>query len=216
MSGAEEQIVHRLLTAIEDDASVSQRRLSLDIGIAVGSVNWYLKRCISKGLIKLQHAPVKRYLYYLTPQGFDEKSRLAAEYLQRSLELYRVGRQECSSFIGSCIAEGKKDVFLVGDGDLAEIACLSALGTEVRIRAVIDGMSARSACAAVPILSTLTAAISETGGVLPGALLLTDLNRPRRSYAAIVEQAQEAGLSAELIHVPRFLNFSRGRNDQSV
>jgi DNA-binding MarR family transcriptional regulator len=215
MSGAEGQIIHRLLTAIEDDAGVSQRRLSQDIGIAVGSVNWYLKRCISKGLIKLQHAPVKRYLYYLTPQGFDEKSRLAAEYMQRSLELYRTGRRECSSFISACAADGRSHVVLFGDGDLAEIACLSALGTGVQIEAVIDGAASRSSCATVPIFPSLAAAINGTLGVID-AILLTDLNRPRRSYATIVQQVEETGLSAALIHVPRFLNLSRVSHEQSV
>ena len=53
MADTEEQITRRILTAIEDDASVSQRRLSDDMGIAVGTVNWHLKRCVNKGLIKL-------------------------------------------------------------------------------------------------------------------------------------------------------------------
>jgi len=207
MPGAEEQIIHRLLTAIDNDAGVSQRRLSLDIGIAVGSVNWYLKRCLSKGLIKLKHAPVKRYVYYLTPKGFEEKSRLTAAYLQRSLELYRLGRQECSEFFGECAAKGKVHIFFAGDGDLAEIACLSGLGAPVQIKAVVDNFSGRPSCAGVPVFTTLPAAIAGTGGELPDAILLTDLSRPRRCYASIVEQACEAGLAVDAIYIPRVLNF---------
>jgi len=207
MPGAEEQIIHRLLTAIDNDSSVSQRRLSLDIGIAVGSVNWYLKRCLSKGLIKLKHAPVKRYIYYLTPRGFEEKSRLTAAYLQRSLELYRQGRQECSQFVRDCVSRGKVRVFLAGDGDLAEIAYLSSLGTAVKIQAVIDRFSERSSCAGVPVFTTLAAAITATGGGQPDAILLTDLSRPRRSYASVVEQAIRTGLSTDAVHIPGVLNF---------
>ena len=210
MSGAEEQIIHRLLTAIENDAGVSQRRLSLDIGIAVGSVNWYLKRCLSKGLIKLKHAPVKRYLYYLTPMGFEEKARMTTDYLQRSLELYRLGRQECSEYFRDCIAQGKTRIFLAGDGDLAEISCLSGLGTQVQIKAVVDNYSGRTSCAGVPVFTTLAAAMTAAGGDRPDAILLTDLSRPRRSYAAISEQAREAGLASVAIHVPRVLNFKPG------
>jgi DNA-binding MarR family transcriptional regulator len=207
MAGAEEQIIHRLLTAIDNDAGVSQRRLSLDIGIAVGSVNWYLKRCLSKGLIKLKHAPVKRYAYYLTPKGFEEKSRLTADYLQSSLELYRRGRQECSEFFGECAAQGKTHIFFAGDGDLAEIACLSGLGAPIQIKAIVDNFSGRQSCAGVLVFTTLPAAITATGGELPDAILLTDLSRPRRSYATIAEQALKAGLSADIIHIPRVLNF---------
>ncbi len=212
MAGAEEQIIQRLLTAIGNDAGVSQRRLSHDIGIAVGSVNWYLKRCLSKGLIKLKHAPVRRYLYYLTPKGFEEKSRLTADYLQRSLELYRKGRQECSEFVGSCAALGKLRVFLAGDGALAEIAYLSSLGTPVQIQAVVDGVSDRLSCAGVPVFPSLNAAIVEIGGVRPDALLLTDLSRPRRTYSEIARQAADMGLPRESIHVPHVLNF-RPQND---
>ena len=211
MSGAEEQIIYRLLTAIDNDSDVSQRRLSFDVGIAVGSVNWYLKRCLSKGLIKLKQAPVKRYMYYLTPKGLEEKSRLTAQYLQNSLELYRLGRRECTEFFGDCVAQGKNRVFLVGDGDLAEIACLSSLGTTVQVEAVIDGISGRQACVGVPIFTTVTAAVTASGGELPDAILLTDLSRPRRAYAAAAEQVSEAGLAADVIHVPRILNFKPGR-----
>lgn len=69
MLGEKEQIERRILIAIDADAGISQRALSMEIGIAVGSINWYLKRCVNKGLIKLQQAPIKRYLYYLTPRA---------------------------------------------------------------------------------------------------------------------------------------------------
>ena len=130
MAGAREQeenIVRRLLTTIDQDAAVSQRKLSEEIGIAVGSVNWYLKRCVSKGLVKLQQAPVKRYLYYLTPHGFEEKARLTGTFLQSSLELYRCGRKECDEFFRACEENGKKIIFLAGASDFAEIAVLSSL-----------------------------------------------------------------------------------------
>lgn len=213
-ANAEEQITRRLLTAIEGDATVSQRGLSVDIGIAVGSVNWYLNRCLGRGLIKLQNAPVKRYLYYLTPKGFEEKSRLTAKFLQRSLQLYRLGRQECSEFIHQCVVEGKTQIFLAGDGDLAEIAYLSCVGSSVEIKAVVDGTSQRSACVGVPIYSTLSAAMAETGGMRPNAILLTDLGRPRRCYASISKQASAAGIPPAAIYIPRMLNFTPAYDEQ--
>lgn len=215
MPGAEEQIIHRLLSAIDDDASVSQRRLSLDIGIAVGSVNWYLKRCLNKGLIKLQQAPVKRYLYYLTPKGFEEKSRLTADYLHRSLSLYRSGRQECADFFRKCVAAGSQRIFLAGDGELAEIACLSALGLPVKIAAVIDANTDRTVCAGVPVFPTLSAAVAETGGQNPDAILLTDLSRPRRCHAQIVEQVEQAKLPPDMIHIPHILNLKIGARENA-
>lgn len=215
MSATEEHIIRRLLTAIEDDAQVSQRRLSGDIGIAVGSVNWYLKRCISKGLIKLQDAPVKRYLYYLTPKGFEEKSRLTAAFLQRSFELYRQGRSECAEFFTRCQAMKMDKIFLAGDGDLAEIACLSALNATASVGAVVDATAERAFCAGVPVFSTLQAAIAEIGGSRPDVILLTDLKRPKRCYDELATQASEIGIGSDVIHILPLLKFAPNDHERA-
>ena len=46
-----------LLESVERGGEQSQRRLALELGIALGLVNAYLKRCINKGLVKVRHAP---------------------------------------------------------------------------------------------------------------------------------------------------------------
>ncbi len=212
MPDAEEQIVRRLLTAIDHDASVSQRGLSDEIGIAVGSVNWYLKRCVNKGLIKLQQAPVKRYLYYLTPQGFDEKARLTASFIQSSFALYRLGRKECADFFRDCAQSDKQNVILAGDGDFAEIAVLSSLDTKSTARMVIDSASKRETCGGVPVVPNLKAALGQLDGP-PGAILVSSLNDPKGTYHAIRAEAAAADLSPDIIHVPRILNYRPDRDD---
>src|SRR4051812_41234808 len=84
----DDRIVLSLLNSVEDGAQ-SQRRIAEDLGIALGLVNAYLKRCVKKGLVKVRHAPARRYAYYLTPQGFAEKSRLTVEYLSYSFSFFR-------------------------------------------------------------------------------------------------------------------------------
>jgi DNA-binding MarR family transcriptional regulator len=211
MAGAREQeenIVRRLLTTIDQDAAVSQRKLSEEIGIAVGSVNWYLKRCVSKGLVKLQQAPVKRYLYYLTPHGFEEKARLTGAFLQSSLELYRWGRKECDEFFRACAAESKTKVFLAGAGDFAEIAVLSSLNAGAsKPLAVIDHHRQSDSCAGIPVAASLQEATIITGGCPPQAILLTDLNDAKATFYAIRAEMEERGLPGDLVHVPRILNF---------
>lgn len=75
------RIVLGLLSSVENDGDRSQRRIAAELGIALGLVNAYLKRCINKGLVKVRDAPARRYAYYLTPYGFAEKSRLTVQYL---------------------------------------------------------------------------------------------------------------------------------------
>ena len=88
-----DHILRQILCSVENNAQLSQRQLSKELGIALGSVNWYLKRCINKGFIKISQVPFKRYMYYLTPQGMDEKGRLIAQYLKWSLDFFRMGRE---------------------------------------------------------------------------------------------------------------------------
>ena len=45
-----------LLELLGRESAQSQRRLAAELGIAVGLVNIYLKRCVKKGLLKMTDA----------------------------------------------------------------------------------------------------------------------------------------------------------------
>src|SRR6201997_3399178 len=93
-SGEDDRIVLDLLNSVDDGAQ-SQRRIAGELGIALGLVNAYLKRCVKKGFVKVSEAPARRYAYYLTPQGFAEKARLTVEYLSDSFNFFRLARADC-------------------------------------------------------------------------------------------------------------------------
>src|ERR1700691_3764823 len=94
-----DRIVLGLLTSVEVDGARSQRRIAAELGVALGLVNAYLKRSIKKGLVKVGQAPARRYAYYLTPQGFSEKSRLTVEYLSSSFSFFRRARADCTAIL---------------------------------------------------------------------------------------------------------------------
>ena len=73
-----------ILAIVQNSEQLSQRYLARQLGVALGLANSYLKRCVKKGWVKVQQAPANRYLYYLTPTGFAEKSRLTTQYLSYS------------------------------------------------------------------------------------------------------------------------------------
>src|SRR5664280_3632287 len=100
------RIILGLLEAVERDGAQSQRRLAAELGIALGLVNAYLKRCIKKGLVKVSQAPARRYAYYLTPQGFAEKSRLTVAYLSSSFSFFRHAKTDCSGLFRLAKAGG--------------------------------------------------------------------------------------------------------------
>lgn len=217
ISSMEEQyIIRQILTAISEDESLSQRSLATRIGISVGSVNWYVKRCVSKGLIKLKEAPFRRYLYYLTPKGFEEKACLTASYIRHSLDLFRQGRADCSNFFQKCQNAGYTRLALAGDGELAEIAVLSTLEYNLCLLAVIDPLSQRSHCVGLPVVATIAdlaniassspplSSVSDED-IFPQRLLLTDLNNPHTTYSTLVAQLSQAGLDKDIIEIPTFL-----------
>jgi predicted transcriptional regulator len=122
-----ERIVLSLLNSVESDGARSQRRIAAELGIALGLVNAYLKRCVKKGLVKVQDAPARRYAYYLTPQGFAEKSRLTVEYLAISFSFFRHAKQDCARVFEAAKAKGFGRLLLAGRSDLAEVGILCAV-----------------------------------------------------------------------------------------
>ena len=136
-----ERIVLGLLTSVEFDGERSQRHIAAELGIALGLVNAYLKRCVKKGLVKVQDAPAHRYAYYLTPHGFAEKSRLTVQYLSDSFSFFRLAKGECAAVFAAAKANGFDRLVLAGKSDLAEIAILCAVEAGVKIVAVVDPRS---------------------------------------------------------------------------
>src|ERR1700686_793050 len=100
------RILLGLLESVERGGEQSQRRLASELGVALGLVNAYLKRCVKKGLVKVSGAPARRYAYYLTPQGFAEKSRLTVEYLSSSFSLFRRARADYLELLQVARARG--------------------------------------------------------------------------------------------------------------
>src|SRR5437016_13754042 len=132
------RIVLGLLESVERDGAQSQRKLASDLGIALGLVNAYLKRCVKKGLLKIGQAPARRYAYYLTPHGFAEKSRLTVEYLSSSFSFFRQAKADCTQAFILAKERNLRTLVLAGKSDLAEIAILSAVAPGVRIVAIVD------------------------------------------------------------------------------
>src|SRR6516162_10741357 len=145
-------IVLGLLESVERDGAQSQRKLASDLGIALGLVNAYLKRCVKKGFLKISQAPARRYAYYLTPHGFAEKSRLTVEYLSSSFSFFRQAREDCSLVLEGARARGWKRIALMGMSDLAEIATICALEQGVSIAAVVDAEATRDRFVGIPVV----------------------------------------------------------------
>ena len=135
------RIMLGLLESVGRGGKQSQRGLALELGVALGLINVYLKRCISKGLVKVGEAPARRYAYYLTPQGFAEKSHLPVKYLSYSFSLFRQAKTDCAAVLSAARSAGVKKIAILGVSDLAEIAAICSLDSGIVIVAVVDPRS---------------------------------------------------------------------------
>jgi predicted transcriptional regulator len=190
-------IILGVLNAVEENSVVTQRSVAHELGIALGLANAYIKRCVTKGYIKVTHAPAKRYAYYLTPKGFAEKSRLTAQYLAISFDFFRLARSQCSALFTECETRGWSRIALCGGGELAEIAVLCAESHAVMLIGVVE-TSGSSGIGKLPLVSSLAELAK------PDAVLITDQRTPQVTYDRIVSL-----LPRERVLAPRLLNVSR-------
>src|SRR5574340_860990 len=116
-----------ILEHIEKDPDASQATLASQLGVAVGTVNWHLKRLIAKGYVKVRRAERRKLRYIITAEGLALRARLTLDYIQNSFHLYRLVRGRVLDVIHEARARGYTDVRLEGSGDVAEICRLTCL-----------------------------------------------------------------------------------------
>ena len=101
----------KLLNEISKSKNHSQRSLSKDLNVALGLANALIKKFVSKGILKLQQAPMRRYFYYLTPKGFVEKTKLTKEFLESSLLFYSRAKDEYEKLIKNYKKKNNEQAF---------------------------------------------------------------------------------------------------------
>jgi DNA-binding MarR family transcriptional regulator len=187
-----------LLESVERNGAQTQRHLASELGIALGLVNAYLKRCVKRGLLKLGEAPARRYAYYLTPHGFAEKSRLTVEYLAYSFSLFRRARSEYADVMKMVRARDYKRLILAGASDLAEIATICAISEGFQVVGVVDPNSAQARLVGLPVVAGYDLVTDDVD-----AVIITDIASAQETQAKAV-----ARFGAERVFAPAFLGLS--------
>lgn len=192
----EESLTLEILESIENRSDITQRHLADDLGVALGLTNSYLKRCVRKGYVKIKQIPANRYLYYLTPKGFTEKSRLTAKFLSSSFDVYRKASRDYGILMEQCQREGNDRILLCGISELAEIASIRALENGINVLGIYGADTYKKTLIGVPVYQDITG--------IPGAdyLVLTELNDPREMYLYL----RKHSVSKNLL-VPGFLSY---------
>jgi len=116
-----------LLEEIERDPDTTQATLATTLGVAVGTVNWHVRRLIDKGYVKVKRAERRKLRYIITPDGIALRARLTVAYVGSSLALYRETRASAKHALQEAHRRGFRAVAIAGDGELAEICRLTCL-----------------------------------------------------------------------------------------
>ena len=116
-----------ILDQIEQNPKATQAYLAGKLGVAVGTINWHLKRLIEKGYVKVRRAERRKLLYIITPEGIALRARLTVDYIQSSFKLYRLVRERALVVLDALMEAGYDRVWICGDGDVAEICRLTCI-----------------------------------------------------------------------------------------
>lgn len=123
----------RILEEIEQDPDATQADLAARLGVAVGTVNWCLKRLIKKGYVKAKQLRRRRLRYLITTQGMAEKAKLAASYIEASMRLYRETREGAQRLLAEVHRAGYEGVRIEGDSELADVCRLTCLEQGIKV-----------------------------------------------------------------------------------
>jgi len=131
---------YTLLNEIAQDSMVTQSNLSDRLGIAVGSVNWYIKRLIHRGWVKVSHLDRTRLKYDLTPEGMAVFTQRALSYARDSLKVYGNYREKARQLTLDLKQKSVREVYIEGNDEIMDILRLTCIEDGIRINEIPSGV----------------------------------------------------------------------------
>lgn len=125
-----------VLETVEQSSEATQRQIASSTGLSLGLVNAIVKDLAKRGMIKMSQVPRRRLLYYLTPQGFAEKTALIFRVLRTVQSDYQQIRSQLHAQARAMKDAGVKELVLRGDPFLLEIGCICCLELGLKVRAL--------------------------------------------------------------------------------
>ena len=126
-----------LFNTVENSPEINQRQLAQELDVSLGLTNTYFQRVLKKGWVRAKQVKPRRWLYFLTPQGVLEKSRLSLSYMHRTLQSFRELKSKGDEHLRILSNKGVSGIHLCGDNDLAEVLSYCFSGCEIELLSVI-------------------------------------------------------------------------------
>ena len=94
----QDETTYKLLKIIENEPHLSQREIAKRMDVSLGKANYCLKALTDRGLIKIRNFYKNKkkspYIYFLTPQGIEEKAQVTYRFLQIKMKEYEDIKEE--------------------------------------------------------------------------------------------------------------------------
>jgi len=94
----------KLIRELETKQQLSQRQLSKNCQVSLGSIHYCLNALIEKGFIKAKNFKNSKnklaYSYILTPSGLAHKQKITVEFLKRKQLEFELIKNEISKLEG--------------------------------------------------------------------------------------------------------------------
>ncbi len=128
----------RLLEELERNPIISQRTLSHKFNIALGVTNACLRRMVRKGWIRIRGLSHRKIGYYLTPKGFEEKTRLTLHMISYTMQHYSELKKMISHRLLEMEQEGFRRIVFYGIGDEMEVAFITLQGVNLKLVGIVE------------------------------------------------------------------------------
>jgi hypothetical protein len=134
----------KVLQAIASGQRVTQRKLSSELGVALGLTNLLVRRLVGKGYVKISKMGTRHVRYLMTPSGWEALGSATRQSLENTVHLYTETREHIRSSLSAISnrcspnSDGQKRVVFYGAGDVAEIAYVSLQTTDLTLVGVVD------------------------------------------------------------------------------
>ena len=128
-----------ILSAIEENLSISQTVLADRAGIVSSMANNYIKDLVRRGLVSMEGETNRDKTYALTDEGRAFKQQLAMWYSIESIRSYQEIRGRFAARLRELADEGFRRIVLYGAAETGEIVLAAARRSPVEIVGVVDG-----------------------------------------------------------------------------
>jgi DNA-binding MarR family transcriptional regulator len=124
-----------LLEHLEQNPDATQASLAELLGVAVGTINWHIKRLVAKGYLKARRVDRRKLRYVITPEGLVLRAHLTVDFIQNSFRMYRLVRERSIDALQQVEKAGFSHIFIEGEGDVADICRLTCLEKGIKVSA---------------------------------------------------------------------------------